>query len=85
MKIETKTISPIRAIRAKCLVCSNGSYNEIKLCPVESCPLHPFRFGHNPNRPKRELTDEQRQALAERMRAVVNEQRRNKNRTPPEG
>lgn len=85
MEKDSKGISPIRAIRAKCLECSNGSSNEVKLCPVKSCPLHSFRFGHNPNRLKRELTDEQRQALAERMRAVVNEQRRNKNRTPPEG
>lgn len=84
MEKDSKGISPIRAIRAKCLECSNGRSNEVKLCPVERCPLYPLRFGHNPNK-QRALTDEQRQALAERMRAVVNEQRRIKNRTPPEG
>lgn len=43
-------ISPLRAIRAKCLDCSCGSANEVRLCPIMDCPLYPFRSGHNPNR-----------------------------------
>ena len=82
---ENKTISPVRAIRAKCLDCSNGSSNEVKLCPVERCPLFPFRFGQNPNRGKRELTDDQREALAERMRAVAANRRRREAEKAPEG
>lgn len=61
------TVTPMKAIRAKCLDCSCGSSNEVKECPVKSCPLYVFRFGKNPNIPKRILTEEQRQAAAERM------------------
>ena len=38
--------SPLKAIRAKCLRCSDGSKSEVRLCPVETCPLWPFRSGH---------------------------------------
>ena len=38
--------SPLKAIRAKCLRCSDGSKQEVRLCPVETCPLWPFRSGH---------------------------------------
>ena len=61
-------MNPLKAIRLKCLSCSNGSPNEVKLCPVESCELWRFRFGTNPDRKKRELTDEQKQELAERLK-----------------
>lgn len=60
--------SPIKAIRAKCLECSCTS-NEVKLCPVTDCALYPFRFGKNPYRAKREYTEEQRKAMAERLAA----------------
>jgi len=58
--------SPLKAIRAKCLDCSDTS-NEVKLCPVTNCPLYPFRFGKNPYRTKRELTEEQKAKMAERL------------------
>ena len=43
-------LTPIRAIRAKCLDCCCGSAQEVKLCPITDCPLYPYRMGHNPNR-----------------------------------
>lgn len=43
-------ITPVRAIRAKCLDCCAGSAHEVKLCPSSSCSLYPFRLGKNPNR-----------------------------------
>lgn len=58
--------SPLKAIRAKCLDCCCDQTTEVKLCPASTCPLHPFRFGKNPFR-KRELTDEQRKALCQRL------------------
>lgn len=58
--------SPLKAIRAKCLDCCCDQTTEVKLCPASDCPLHPFRFGKNPFR-KRELTDEQREALCQRL------------------
>lgn len=56
-----------KAIRLKCLDCCGGSSNEVKLCPAEKCPLHPFRFGTDPYRTKRELSAEQREALKSRL------------------
>ena len=46
--------NPGKAIREKCLECSCGSSNEVKLCTVTGCALYPFRFGKNPYRAKRE-------------------------------
>ena len=66
--------TPLRAIRAYCLDCA-GTSNEVKLCPVEKCVLHEWRFGHNPFAKKREMTEEQRAAVAERFR----QSRENKN------
>lgn len=43
--------------------------NEVKLCPVKQCPLWEFRFGKNPYRRGREYTEEERRAVAERLRA----------------
>ena len=59
-------MTPTKAIRAKCLDCCCGQAYEVKLCPVERCPLHPFRFGKNPNI-KREYTDEQREQMRQRL------------------
>ena len=43
-------MTPMKAIRAKCLDCCCNSSNEVRLCAVEKCPLYPYRFGKNPNR-----------------------------------
>lgn len=59
--------SPLKAIRAKCLDCTCGQASEVKNCHIEQCPLHPFRLGKNPYR-TRTMTDEQKQAAAERMK-----------------
>lgn len=70
----TRSTSAVKAIRQKCLDCSNGSANEVKLCPIESCPLYPFRFGKNPYRQPRALTEEQKEKAAIALR----EARKNK-------
>lgn len=41
-------MTPMKAIRLKCLDCCCGSYKEVKLCPAEDCTLHPYRFGKRP-------------------------------------
>lgn len=71
---ETSRVNPVKAIRLKCLDCSGGLSSEVEKCPVEDCPLYPFRFGKNPFRTvvKRELSDEQRDVLRERMRQIRN-------------
>ena len=50
MDAEVKMLTPIKAIRAKCLDCTCGSPQEVRLCPTPDCPLYPYRMGHNPNR-----------------------------------
>ncbi len=60
--------NPVKVIRVKCLDCCNGSYTEVDNCTVKRCPLHPFRFGKNPYRTKRELSDEQKGEMAERLK-----------------
>lgn len=45
--------SPVQSIRKYCIDCSGGSKKEVALCPVEDCPLYPFRRGTNPNRQER--------------------------------
>lgn len=41
-------ISPIKAIRAKCLDCTCNQQNEVRDCTITECPLYAFRFGKNP-------------------------------------
>ena len=43
-----KVLTPIKAIRAKCLDCCCGQKKEVKLCPSTSCPIYPYRMGHRP-------------------------------------
>ena len=64
--MEYKT-NPVKAIREKCLDCCCGSSLEVKLCDITSCPIYPFRFGKNPFRQKREMTEEQRKVIVDRL------------------
>lgn len=41
-------ITPMKAIRAKCIDCSCGEKKEVRLCPIEWCPLWPYRMGKRP-------------------------------------
>ena len=43
-----KRLTPIKAIRAKCLDCSYGQAQEVRLCPLKKCPLYPYRMGRRP-------------------------------------
>ena len=43
-------MTPLKAIRAKCLDCSGFQPKEVRICPVTTCPLWLFRLGTNPNR-----------------------------------
>lgn len=57
----------LKIIRQHCLLC-NGSANEVKLCPAEKCPLHPLRFGKDPN--PRKVAPAQRERLAKQLAAA---------------
>ncbi len=45
-----KVLTPIKAIRAKCLDCCVGQFIEVKMCTCETCPLYPYRLGHRPKK-----------------------------------
>lgn len=55
------------ALRAKCLDCCAGSPHEVRLCVAISCPSWPFRMGANPWRAPKQLSDEQRAVLTQRL------------------
>ena len=46
--MEEKLLTPIKAIRAKCLECSCGNNAEVRECVIPDCPLYPYRMGKNP-------------------------------------
>ena len=64
---DQKILTPLRAIRAKCIDCSDGSMKEVRECVMLDCPLYPYRLGKSPNRKPRILTDDEREALRQRM------------------
>ena len=61
--------SPLKAIRQHCLECSCDSAYEVKNCTIHDCNLYLFRLGNNPFR-TRQMTDEQKQAAAERLKSA---------------
>lgn len=64
-KIRT---NPVKVIKDHCLDCMGGSWDEVKKCTAEkSCKLWPFRTGKNPHRPKRILTEEEKQVIRDRF------------------
>jgi hypothetical protein len=48
--MEREKLSPMKAIREKCIECSGGYKREVVLCVVPECALFVFRRGSNPNR-----------------------------------
>ncbi len=47
-------LTPIRAIRLKCLDCTCSQKNEVRYCEIDTCPLWPYRMGRRP-KTQREL------------------------------
>lgn len=43
-----KRLTPIKAIRAKCLDCCAGQVAEVRECAMKTCALHPYRMGKRP-------------------------------------
>ena len=62
-------MSPMQAIRAKCLDCA-GSSDEVRKCVAVVCPSWPYRMGRNPWRTISEGRREAGRRLAAQKRAV---------------
>ena len=45
-----KELTPLKAIRAKCLDCYAGHPSQVRKCDLSDCPLFIYRLGHNPKR-----------------------------------
>lgn len=43
-----KQLTPVKAIRKKCLDCSCGQPLEVRLCPIRSCTIWHYRMGKRP-------------------------------------
>jgi hypothetical protein len=63
-------MSPLKALRLHCVECCCGSTSEVRMCVSVRCPAWPFRMGTSPWRAERQITDEQREELRERGRAL---------------
>lgn len=48
-KYLARAVTPLKAVRAKCVQCQGGMVKQIAQCPSTTCALHPFRMGTNPN------------------------------------
>jgi hypothetical protein len=64
-----KPMSPLQALRARCLDCCGGSAQEVAKCMALRCPSWPYRMGTNPHR--QPPSDEQRRAMRERGRRLA--------------
>ncbi len=45
---RTEKLTPLRALRARCMDCCNWSTHEVRNCQVTDCPAWVFRLGKNP-------------------------------------
>ena len=69
-------MSPLKALRLRCIDCFGDSANEVRLCTAVQCPAWPFRMGKNPWRsPVSEARRNQARALADRRARRAVEQR----------
>lgn len=59
-----KTLTPMKAIREKCLDCSCGQVKEVRECWDTACPLYLYRMGCRPK-----AVSEQPQAELSELRA----------------
>lgn len=50
-------LTPMKAIRKKCLECSGGQPKEVRLCVIPSCALYPYRMGHRPEKTMIDIED----------------------------
>lgn len=65
--VQQETSNPYKIIRKHCLWCCHNQPSEVRLCTVIDCSLYPYRFGSNPFRKPRKLSDDHKQALLKRL------------------
>lgn len=65
-------MSPLQALRARCLDCCGHQEKEVALCPAADCPSWPFRMGTDP---WRKPASEARREAARRTMGEINARR----------
>ena len=78
-KAGHEPMSPLQALRARCLDCCAQQPKDVALCPAVGCPSWPFRMGSDP---WRKPASEARREAARRTMAALNA-RRNRGGTVP--
>jgi hypothetical protein len=73
-------MSPLKALRARCLDCCGYQEKEVALCPAVDCPSWPFRMGTDPWR--KPASDARREA-ARQVMTKLNTRRRKQDGTEP--
>jgi hypothetical protein len=69
-------MSPLKALRLRCVDCSAGSDAEVRRCVCVQCPAWPFRMGKNPWRgPVSEARRKQASTLTGRRARLADAQR----------
>jgi hypothetical protein len=53
--LKVANLNRRKAIKARCLDCSGWSFDEVKDCSFQDCPLYPFRLGKGPQNPKERI------------------------------
>lgn len=43
-------VTPMKAIRLKCLQCTCGQFQEVRECTIKDCALYPYRMGRRPKK-----------------------------------
>jgi hypothetical protein len=60
-----KQLTPIKAIRAKCLDCTCQQPKEIRECQIKTCALWPYRMGRRPTTANDLMPEEQEGAATD--------------------
>lgn len=45
--MKKSKLTPLKAVRRKCLDCTGGRRSEVRNCGDINCPLYEYRFGTN--------------------------------------
>jgi len=61
-------LTPIKAIRHKCLDCTGNQPKEVRLCPCFDCPLWGYRMGVRPMHKRAQEVNEE--ARVEKLRGT---------------
>jgi hypothetical protein len=61
------SLTPLKAIRWKCLECHNFNPLSVRVCNLKTCALFKYRFGRNPA-VKNKLNADQKKRASERLK-----------------